>query len=417
MATFVAFFSKFFANEKSGNMARSKLRLDTRRELRDGSYPIQVAVGFGTNLYISTGISVRAENWDSISGQIINLREARQLNSAISALELQIQARVLELRSRGILNKLTKAQLREMIKNTELTNPTIGMPTLGELFDMVIASRRTEGTKITYRYTLSKLNGYCGDVYKVRLIDVDKLWASHFMQSLQDLSRNSQSLVFSKLKSAMQYAYDEEIISKFPFRNLRMKMEETPMRVLTVEQMRLLSSMKLSGRKAECRDVFMLMFFLIGINISDLYKLKKENIVNGRLEYRRNKTGKLYSIKLEKEALSILDKYKGRKKLIKLFEGITVDSVISHYNYVLKRIGQMKVGADEGLSCPKLSTYYARYTWATLAAMLDVPRDTISESLGHSYGCPVTNVYIQFSRDKVDKANRRVIDYVLYGKN
>lgn len=188
------------------------------------------------------------------------------------------------------------------------------------------------------------------------------------------------------------------------------------MRVLTVEQLRILNAMPLSGNAAVYRDLFMLMFYLIGINLSDLHGLKEENIVNGRLEYRRNKTGKLYSIKLENEALDIIRKYRGKKKLIKIFDDQTIQTCHTKFGYHLKRIGKAKASPDGCPLCPKISTYYSRYTWATLAAMLDISRDTISESLGHSYGCPVTNVYIQFSRDKIDKANRRVIDYVLYGK-
>jgi integrase len=397
-------------------MARSKLRLDTRRKLKDGSYPIQIAVGFGSNLYIGAGLSVHAENWDRIQGKVINLRDAHQLNNALTALELQVQARVLELRSRGILEKLTNAQLREMIKNTELTCPTIGMPTLGELFDLMIDSRKSQRTKNSYRYVLKKLSEYCGDAYKIRLIDIDKVWASHFISSLDDVSVNTQYLIFSKLKAAMRYAYEEEIINQIPFRNIKLRLKETPMRVLTVEQLRILNTIPLKDNVAAYRDLFMLMFYLIGINLSDLHELSDENIVNGRLEYRRNKTGKLYSIKLEKEALDIIKKYKGKKKLIRLFESQSVQTCHTNFRYYLMRIGQVKVSPDGCPLCPKISTYYSRYTWATLAAMLDIPRDTISESLGHSYGCHVTNVYIQFSRDKIDKANRRVIDYALYGK-
>ena len=61
----------------------------------------------------------------------------------------------------------------------------------------------------------------------------------------------------------------------------------------------------------------------------------------------------------------------------------------------------------------KLSWYWARYSWATYAADLDIPKDTISEALGHSHGAKVTGIYIKYNRDKVDAANRKVIDYVL----
>ena len=47
---------------------------------------------------------------------------------------------------------------------------------------------------------------------------------------------------------------------------------------------------------------------------------------------------------------------------------------------------------------------------------LYIPKDTISEALGHVHGSKITGVYIKFSRDKIDAANRRVIDWVVNGK-
>ncbi len=60
---------------------------------------------------------------------------------------------------------------------------------------------------------------------------------------------------------------------------------------------------------------------------------------------------------------------------------------------------------------PALSTYYARHSWATIAASLDIPKETIAAGLGHG-GNTVTDIYIDFDMKKVDAANRRVIDHL-----
>ena len=57
--------------------------------------------------------------------------------------------------------------------------------------------------------------------------------------------------------------------------------------------------------------------------------------------------------------------------------------------------------------------YIGRHTWATLASKLDTPKDVISEALGHEYGSSTTSIYINFNREKVDQANRKVIDFFL----
>jgi integrase len=61
---------------------------------------------------------------------------------------------------------------------------------------------------------------------------------------------------------------------------------------------------------------------------------------------------------------------------------------------------------------PKLSTYWARHTWATIAAELDIPKETIAAGLGHNIGSPITSIYIDFNMKKVDEANRKIIDYI-----
>ena len=57
----------------------------------------------------------------------------------------------------------------------------------------------------------------------------------------------------------------------------------------------------------------------------------------------------------------------------------------------------------------------SRHSWATIAAYLDIPKDTIAAALGHG-GHTVTDIYIEFDMRKVDEANRKVLDYVLYDK-
>ena len=147
----------------------------------------------------------------------------------------------------------------------------------------------------------------------------------------------------------------------------------------------------------------MLMFYLIGINAGDLLSLKTEDLYNGRIEYNRMKTHKYYSIKVEPEAMEIIEKYKGKEHLLTFMDGN------SNYKDFLKQLNTQlkKIEGFEGIS-----SYWSRFTWATFAAELDIPIETISMALGHKAGYKITNVYIKFNQKKIDEANRKVIDYV-----
>lgn len=60
-----------------------------------------------------------------------------------------------------------------------------------------------------------------------------------------------------------------------------------------------------------------------------------------------------------------------------------------------------------------LTTYWARHSWATIAASLDIPEDTIALALGHSSAHTTTAIYIERRLSKVDAANRKVLDLFL----
>lgn len=103
-------------------------------------------------------------------------------------------------------------------------------------------------------------------------------------------------------------------------------------------------------------------------------------------------------------------------------DGIVNDSVKNYKNFMkemndsLKLIGVVTRSGLGGRKSfkpyfPNLSTYWAHHTWATIAAELDIPKDTIAAALGHG-GDGVTDVYIDFDRKKIDEANRSVIDYL-----
>jgi integrase len=144
-------------------------------------------------------------------------------------------------------------------------------------------------------------------------------------------------------------------------------------------------------------DIMRLQFYLIGINSADLVKIKK--IENGRIEYIRSKTGVQYSIKVEPEAQAILDKYTNDKGEI----SITIPSA--------KIRKPNKEELHKGVT-----SYWMRHSWASIASEIDIPIETISKALGHNIGVSVTHIYINFNSKKIDEANRKVIDYVLYGK-
>ena len=379
-------------------MGKSSLRLDTRRPLQDGSYPVQVKVGYGTNLYLATGIYLKKEEWDA-GLQVCTGKQSRSINNILRTLLTSISNRILELREAGQWQKLTTAQLREMLTDMSLTAPTVGVPSLLDYTEKVMALKTAQTAK-SYETTIVKLRGYC-DPGKVRFTDMTYAWFEGFIKYMEKegLKRNTVAKYLKCIKTVVRYAQEDGVAVNQSYTKINSRAEtDTPMRNLPVEVFRRVRDTKIKGKTAVYLDAFMLSFYLIGINMADLLALPKGCIVNGRLQYKRAKTGKNYSILVQPEAQAIIDKYPGKTHLLSFAEKVSCFRF--NCNDLLNKIE------------PGLTWYWARYSWANYAVDLDIPKDTISEALGHKHGSAVTGIYIKYSLDKVDKANRQVIDYL-----
>ena len=252
---------------------------------------------------------------------------------------------------------------------------------------------------------------------------VDKKWIVSYIDHERGKGRKDNGIQtdIQILKFVFNRAIEDELTDKFPFRGVSVKKEQTKKRCLSLEQLRAIRDFKLAGKKAMYRDCFMLSFYLIGINISDLLFLPKTSLKNGRIIYKRNKTGKLYDIKVEPEAMEIIARHKSRKKdrlLSFLEEGdaTITNTFANNLTRHLRTIGEKERHSyyvtvhpiEEGIT-----SYWSRHTWATMASELDIPMEVIGRSLGHSlWDNAVTSTYIKYDTKKIDEANRKVIDYL-----
>ena len=380
-------------------MGRSSLRLDKRRALKDGTYPVQIKVGYGTNLYLPTGVYLEADAWDDRL-QLCVGKQARTINNVLSTSLLRITNRIMELRETGQYDTYTTAQLRQMLTDLTLTAPTVGVLHLGDYIDKVKALKSAK-TALSYETTIVRLKLYC-DPYKVKLQDMSYAWWEAWVKSMQDdgLKRNTVAKYLKCVKTVIRYAEEDGAQINKAYTKIDSRAEsDTPMRNLPVETLRRVRDAVIQGKTAIYKDAFMLSFYLIGINMADMLALPKDCIVNGRLQYKRAKTGKNYSIKIEPEAQAIIDKYPGKNRLLVFAERY------KNFRYMCNRtLNNLETG---------LTWYWARYSWANYAVDLDIPKDTISEALGHKHGSTITGIYIKYSLDKIDEANRKVIDYLM----
>jgi integrase len=137
----------------------------------------------------------------------------------------------------------------------------------------------------------------------------------------------------------------------------------------------------------EALQRFKYSLFCCGIDYGDLMKIDWPKVENNVIMLMRAKTGNSVNFTLPSEVLDL----KFRKKS-------------NFINFALSRAR---------CEVPQFNVKLARHCWASIAQKCGVPKDVISEAMGHRTG-GVTEVYLMSHNvETIDKANRLVIDYVL----
>jgi len=139
--------------------------------------------------------------------------------------------------------------------------------------------------------------------------------------------------------------------------------------------------------------------------------LKNGDIENGRVRYRRKKTGQPLSIKLTEQADKIITKYyKTENKNDYVFpilkEGNEYNSYRTGIRILNKRL--KTIGTEAKVKAP-LSSYVARHSWATIAKRSGIPTSIISEGLAHNTE-KTTQIYLDsFEDETLDNANDIIV--------
>lgn len=387
-------------------MSKINYYLDCRSQRSDGTSTLKVVVNSTAgNFMVATEISLTPSQWNQQGKTIVNHPNRVFLNAYLADKLQRTKEALMQAKNKSG-RPLTREEMKKIVlsvfKGNNVNCKTVRTVFEDTIKDPTLSKRSHE----LYACTLSKIEAYIGrSADGLRFEDITVGWLHNFDKWLviSCPAANARAVHMRNLRKVFNSAIDDEITSNYPFRKFRIRKEATRKRSLTVEQIRSLMTMELLPYQKRYVDTFMLMFYMMGINAVDLLSATPDMIVNGRLDYKRTKTGRNYSIKIEPEAQEIIDRYKGKSHLLEFCDNNR------RYKNFLKR---MNMCLDKLI--PGCSSYYARHSCATIAAQIDISLDTIANMLGHTdTSRRVTLVYVDFNLKKVDEANRKVIDYVL----
>lgn len=387
-------------------MATATIFLDKRHVNKNGTYPLKIRIIHKNgNVCLNMNKSIPAECWImgkngmQISQDFPNYKT---LNNDILYNLAQVRKILENLTESGKINKMNAPDIKKYILKG--IGKESSECSFLSYFKKFADSRNAEGTRNVYRDTYKKIEKYAGDLLEFE--DITVIWLENFNTYLTKMgySINTKSIHERNIRAVIKSAIRAEITNiRDPFMRYKIKHRyESKTMPLTVEQIRKIRDFKTDKKHLEFTcDVFMITFYLIGINVSDLYNLKKSN----RAKYIRNKTGIPANIALQPEVELLIKKYPDDNYMFS-FRSIysTFKSFKCMVNRYLKTIGK-EIGE------PNLILYHARHTWSGIAAYLEIEEKTIARALTHQVK-NTTNIYTRFDNSKIDKANRKVIDFV-----
>ena len=367
-------------------------------------FPIKLTITKnGSTAYLATGIKVLATCWKD--RKVTGRQDKGRLNDSLDSLKNRV---------RTILNDnidVYRDKSATEIKN-DIARKLDGSDEQRELFlpyfESFANKRKSNRTKEIYLVTLSKIKALVPHAERLKLGDIDLDFLEDFDDLLVLRGNNdyTRSLDFRNIRAVLNDARKHKLMKEYPFDCFKMPSPKSRNRALTIEQMKRLVHAEVKPFEEKYLDFFLLSFLLIGINTGDL--MHADAIVDGRINYVRHKTGQDMSVKVEKEAMDIIEKYRGKTHLINV-----MDTYAETKTWTSKVDAHLKdIATRNGL--PKISMYWARHTWATIvAADMGEGITMVSDAFGHQTEKKVTSVYVwRKNYTTIDAINRKVIDLI-----
>ncbi|MDE6017269.1 MAG: site-specific integrase [Muribaculaceae bacterium] len=228
------------------------------------------------------------------------------------------------------------------------------------------------------------------------------------------VSPNTISFYTRILRAVYNRAVEEELTeNRRPFRHVYTGVGKTVKRALPLPIIRKIKDLDLSfiPELEYARDMFMMSFMLRGMSFIDMAYLRKTDLTNGYLTYRRRKTGQQLTIEWTKEMQILLDKYHENNSdyLLPIIrnKGINERSAYRNAGYNINH-NLKRVANKIGISIP-LTLYVARHSWASIAKSEGIPLSIISEGLGHEKES-TTRIYLStLDTTLIDRANSKIL--------
>jgi integrase/recombinase XerD len=271
--------------------------------------------------------------------------------------------------------------------------------TLDQAFTRELVRLKAEGKAGSY----NKVEGFkkqlkvFTDIKVLNLQDMDYAWfhsLAAYFKKIGNIGATTQKKI--KTIRAVVAKYSPTPMSE-ELKAFKVPEKKSIKQKLSGQELEALETLELpEGDKIEAvRDLFLLQVYLRGIRVGDLLQAYSESFKDGLFNYKDDKTGQSFSIKLIQKAQVIVDRYSGRYERLFPIMQWTANKKLSAFENKQARMKQKEIctavvnkylkmiGTMAGIDKP-LSSHIARHTFARMAIdKINNPMVTM-ELLGHS---------------------------------
>ena len=357
------------------------------RVRKDGTTSIEVVLTVnGERCAFSTGKKVKSCNWDKNKQQVKGKdEEAQSLNNYLKAIKAKLYQKEAELLDRGFI--ITADLLRDAYFDKV---ESIKERSLFEVFEehnqeqeKMIGNGVSKATHWVSVYTIRLLRKFVQQKYKredlyLRELNLNFIQSFHsFLRIDKGMAQNSSTKHLKLLKKIINLSVANSYMAFNPFSTYKVEREPVDIDFLDEEELRKIINFDTPLPRLErAKDMFLFGCFT-GLSYIDIKTLTPEHFEKdsaGRIwiKKRRVKTGVLSRNPLLPIAKLILDKYKGREKLLPIQDPADI-------NKYLKDIAIL-CGINK-----RICFHTSRHTFASTVTLANnISLEVVSKMLGHT---------------------------------
>ncbi len=430
-------------------MAKLKIFLRVYDTNKDGTHPIYLRIAKnGQKKFIGLDITATSNQWDDAYGRFKKDKRINpsheKYNAYLNEQETKAEKIKKEFEDNKIdwtlnqfedafLNQSKKGKVKSfmvnLIKTLRDTNHIGNANSYQRTLDMLEIFDKNFDTKIFSEIDIKFVKAFDTFLQMPRETVYTSTKGNKRIVQRNGCSGNTRRIYLKSLRAVLNMAIQQKEASQatYPFGKGGFEVaklgEETEKRYLPSEYLLKIKTLKSDKKVNEyARQLFLFSYFCYGMSFVDMSLLTNANIKryeNGLyIVYRRHKTknsqgSKPINIRLTEELQWLITGLAEYKQPVDnyLLPIITVDKLAGEklYNHLKTRLKKFNSYLDSlaeefGISDINLTSYVSRHTMAMSLQNNDVPREVISQILGHK-DLKTTNTYLDsFNSNIIDEA-------------